>query len=120
MTSTKNTQIKKSKLASKIAAAAAAGAFMISQEASAQTTVGDAVNLASLNGFLNTIVQPDGSLLVELVDGQTFVVPAGDFVQANGQFLVDQTILEGLIGACLLYTSPSPRDATLSRMPSSA
>ena len=24
------------------------------------------------------------------------------------------------IGACLLYTSPSPRDATLSRMPSSA
>ena len=28
---------------------------------------------------------------------------------------------EGRIpGACLLYTSPSPRDATLSRMPSSA
>ena len=26
----------------------------------------------------------------------------------------------GLIMACLLYTSPSPRDATLSRMPSSA
>ena len=24
------------------------------------------------------------------------------------------------IGLCLLYTSPSPRDATLSRMPSSA
>ena len=27
---------------------------------------------------------------------------------------------EGLFVACLLYTSPSPRDATLSRMPSSA
>ena len=26
----------------------------------------------------------------------------------------------GKINACLLYTSPSPRDATLSRMPSSA
>ena len=26
----------------------------------------------------------------------------------------------GLISTCLLYTSPSPRDATLSRMPSSA
>ena len=26
----------------------------------------------------------------------------------------------GWIGSCLLYTSPSPRDATLSRMPSSA
>ena len=25
-----------------------------------------------------------------------------------------------LLGICLLYTSPSPRDATLSRMPSSA
>ena len=29
-------------------------------------------------------------------------------------------ILIGLISSCLLYTSPSPRDATLSRMPSSA
>ena len=29
-------------------------------------------------------------------------------------------IREGEIRACLLYTSPSPRDATLSRMPSSA
>ena len=26
----------------------------------------------------------------------------------------------GLIGSCLLYTSPSPRDPTKSRMPSSA
>ena len=26
----------------------------------------------------------------------------------------------GQVAACLLYTSPSPRDATLSRMPSSA
>ena len=26
----------------------------------------------------------------------------------------------GGLGTCLLYTSPSPRDATLSRMPSSA
>ena len=29
-------------------------------------------------------------------------------------------ILQKLIYICLLYTSPSPRDATLSRMPSSA
>ena len=39
----------------------------------------------------------------------------------------DETILEGFDQfyfkegiSCLLYTSPSPRDATLSRMPSSA
>ena len=31
-----------------------------------------------------------------------------------------QEILEVLYRICLLYTSPSPRDATLSRMPSSA
>ena len=28
--------------------------------------------------------------------------------------------LHAVLGICLLYTSPSPRDATLSRMPSSA
>ena len=95
MTSTKNTQkIKKSKLGSKIAAAAAAGAFMISQEASAQTGVSDLVNLASLDGITNAGIQSDGSLLVQLTNGQTFNVPAGDFVAENGQFFVDQTILE--------------------------
>ena len=31
-----------------------------------------------------------------------------------------QTLLIARIDRCLLYTSPSPRDATLSRMPSSA
>ena len=31
-----------------------------------------------------------------------------------------ETPAEALLLACLLYTSPSPRDATLSRMPSSA
>ena len=29
-------------------------------------------------------------------------------------------LVAGSANACLLYTSPSPRDATLSRMPSSA
>ena len=34
---------------------------------------------------------------------------------------LEQAILQlGHISLCLLYTSPSPRDATLSRMPSSA
>ena len=31
-----------------------------------------------------------------------------------------ETVLSAELIACLLYTSPSPRDATLSRMPSSA
>ena len=33
---------------------------------------------------------------------------------------IENNILSKLSGICLLYTSPSPRDATLSRMPSSA
>ena len=31
-----------------------------------------------------------------------------------------ESLNDGIIYLCLLYTSPSPRDATLSRMPSSA
>ena len=36
------------------------------------------------------------------------------------QTITVQDIVPPLLGVCLLYTSPSPRDATLSRMPSSA
>ena len=32
----------------------------------------------------------------------------------------DDLIFLGMVGICLLYTSPSPRDGLLSRMPSSA
>ena len=39
----------------------------------------------------------------------------GRVVDAEGLWL-----MPGLFDICLLYTSPSPRDATLSRMPSSA
>ena len=40
-------------------------------------------------------------------DGETITAPRGDMLVFGGD-------------TCLLYTSPSPRDATLSRMPSSA
>ena len=40
--------------------------------------------------------------------------------QITGFDTDDFPIAAGLILSCLLYTSPSPRDATLSRMPSSA
>ena len=39
---------------------------------------------------------------------------------AEGGFLEDALDRVARFTACLLYTSPSPRDATLSRMPSSA
>ena len=46
-------------------------------------------------------------------------------IASNGADIVRVTCneveaAEGLVEICLLYTSPSPRDATLSRMPSSA
>ena len=39
---------------------------------------------------------------------------------AGNPSLAKKLIDTGVRGICLLYTSPSPRDATLSRMPSSA
>ena len=38
----------------------------------------------------------------------------------EGMIIVNQTPFYGESGGCLLYTSPSPRDAHESRMPSSA
>ena len=43
---------------------------------------------------------------------------AGDITKIGCD--VDGVMLRAPYGSCLLYTSPSPRDATLSRMPSSA
>ena len=44
----------------------------------------------------------------------------GNGVQDARKIIRLSTSPKGFHGACLLYTSPSPRDATLSRMPSSA
>ena len=56
-----------------------------------------------------TFTIPDTSLHPITKSIAVFVI----FIAASG-------FLNGLDYACLLYTSPSPRDATLSRMPSSA
>ena len=44
------------------------------------------------------------------------------YVEVKGDFsyFVEDPYVTESISSCLLYTSPSPRDATLSRMPSSA
>ena len=45
----------------------------------------------------------------------------GDVIDPIKEIQADKAILEGReIRICLLYTSPSPRDGLLSRMPSSA
>ena len=56
-------------------------------------------DVSVINGVINAI----GSEIPDV----------GEIIDAEGLFLIP-----GII--CLLYTSPSPRDATLSRMPSSA
>ena len=50
------------------------------------------------------------------IDGFSKQMAHANFPFVVSNYNVDNTILKG----CLLYTSPSPRDATLSRMPSSA
>ena len=47
---------------------------------------------------------------------QTFRDNVNDFEKLRFR----QRVAVDMTGSCLLYTSPSPRDATLSRMPSSA
>ena len=49
----------------------------------------------------------------------TFAVVAGQVYVGTGYRLMSGAF-HRIMDACLLYTSPSPRDATLSRMPSSA
>ena len=78
--------------------------------------IGD-VSLAGTNGLISNESRKSTNLEFNMQDvfveaGQTIEVPvtAANFEQIVGyQFTI-----------CLLYTSPSPRDATLSRMPSSA
>ena len=53
-------------------------------------------------------------LQAELSSGERLFMHLG----MSGRFIIEGN--SALADFCLLYTSPSPRDATLSRMPSSA
>ena len=56
-----------------------------------------------------------GTLYPRLDDDPHLVFAVGGLVLTNVL-----SITTAILATCLLYTSPSPRDATLSRMPSSA
>ena len=45
---------------------------------------------------------------------------AGNMVSGAGSVVTTASNVAGNVAGCLLYTSPSPRDRTRSRMPSSA
>ena len=55
-----------------------------------------------------------------LTNSPKFVVDRFAYRRAGSWGTNSFTMTQQSSGACLLYTSPSPRDATLSRMPSSA
>ena len=65
-----------------------------------------------LQGHANPTAETEEMDFLDLVDGEGNVL-----IQAQG---VDAVNAEARAQGCLLYTSPSPRDRTRSRMPSSA
>ena len=65
--------------------------------------------------FTSGVDTPLENVLVELLDED-----GNPVLDGNGDALTATTGPNGLYSFCLLYTSPSPRDGLLSRMPSSA
>ena len=71
--------------------------------------------LSSTGGLeaVGTAVIQDGAITPSKIDGtSTF--------NFNAASVATTLSVTGKVGSCLLYTSPSPRDRTRSRMPSSA
>ena len=83
--------------------------------------------LSSVSGSVNFISGNDGTLISSYSGsfGTTVGDITGDGIpdSVSGRTVrsgIDGSILFDLPDSCLLYTSPSPRDGLLSRMPSSA
>ena len=58
--------------------------------------------------------------VMDLKSGKTFEVKKGDDQYLRPLGFIGEDFIYGQANACLLYTSPSPRDYAASRMPSSA
>ena len=65
---------------------------------------------------------PDGALTVQILAGDVSCADAMTLAKSYGPKISsgEPQDVDGWSCACLLYTSPSPRDGLLSRMPSSA
>ena len=71
-----------------------------------------------MRGFLNKVFG-GAALLIVSVTGFSGIEDSLKFVMAD-LVLLEKLDLNILDRDCLLYTSPSPRDGSISRMPSSA
>ena len=68
-------------------------------------------------GTANTLVYVKGK---GIILNEPSVVAIATDAKNNKSVLAVGTEAKSMLGSCLLYTSPSPRDGLLSRMPSSA
>ena len=87
----------------------------------------DANTISTTNSNGDMILAPNGTGAVNVPSGYEARAGFGDdslvnksYVDAVANGLDVKASVRVATTACLLYTSPSPRDATLSRMPSSA
>ena len=96
-----------------LAVAAMPGAAeVIEREQSVRPLPGSLDSVLMVNDNNPELIEDDGILISTFPDGEAASVP----VVLNGRF----ELFSHHVYACLLYTSPSPRDGLLSRMPSSA
>ena len=65
-------------------------------------------------------IQAINEALRQELERDPTVIVMGEDIAGGGEREDFQDAWGGPMRLCLLYTSPSPRDATLSRMPSSA
>ena len=77
--------------------------------------------------LINTVALLSGLVSLSVVGAGSYLYLNKDAIVEDARRKVTAAItvaitdaLPGMIDACLLYTSPSPRDRTRSRMPSSA
>ena len=77
----------------------------------------DVGNLQSATTYYYQFELPDGT---PSQIGRTKTAPSGASDELNFAIASCSSIYSGYFNACLLYTSPSPRDLSTSRMPSSA
>ena len=68
---------------------------------------------------MNTITRPFNLEFTE-DELETIAEALGEYILHDDPEIDPDDLIGGIPVACLLYTSPSPRDRTRSRMPSSA
>ena len=73
------------------------------------------------SGNATTVEVIGGAYFANLADHSPGTLTASSAIVVDASKKIDNLIVDNLdINGCLLYTSPSPRDRTRSRMPSSA